>query len=312
MTSGSEPPPRDWMRGLKRVHILFARMVADIDRRLPRSQATVTERRILVALGMVQTATDVQLATALGLDRSQLSRVVASLVAEGSIEHRPNPKHVGQRLLSLTEGGQLRARALDAEWTAALQSQYDLLPAGDQRLVLAAMGAGYTDPSELGRYFEVQYTPMKPRDFGWVLNQAAGRAEGNEKYVAEFARDIAGFAVSEEYSCYGAIAKCANATVGSCIILPLRENELHARVTCLFVAPQFESRGIEDGLLRMCLSHAEEVGLLGVHATARADAMALDGLFRRWKFKRSRQTIESGRHGRIQKWRSYEIRPPFL
>lgn len=289
--------------------MLFARMVADVDCRFPRARPTPTERRILAALLGWDGITDARLASSLGVDRSHLSRVLKQLIADGVVTHRPSPNHRSQRLLSLSEAGLLQAQDLDAAWTAALQAQFDGLSPSDQRLVIAAMGAGsYSD--EIGNRFGIEYRQLAPEDLGWMLTQAP-RLDSDPEHLTWTAAVIANFLASKSYATFGAAARYGVETVGACMILPNPDNDLHARVSYLFVAERFRGRDIEKKLLGMCIDHAREKELLGLSAEARADEHDRDDLFRGLGFKRRREKIPRQREGMPVYYRRYELRQPF-
>jgi len=76
---------------------------------------SIAEWRVLAHLAMMGEQSASAVSAAALVDRSEVSRAVASLATAGLIERRPHPRNRRSRLLVLTEAGQARFRAVQAE-----------------------------------------------------------------------------------------------------------------------------------------------------------------------------------------------------
>ncbi|MDP9163843.1 MAG: MarR family transcriptional regulator, partial [Pseudomonadota bacterium] len=137
--------------GIKRSNRLYARILADIDRALPRGKISPTERRILLELLSRPASTDAEIASALGLDRAQLSRSIKKLLSDGWIGFKASGSHRAQRLLNLSDEGMSMAAAMDKDVDRAIESVYLKLSSEDQNILLRAVGSeAAADPHREG------------------------------------------------------------------------------------------------------------------------------------------------------------------
>jgi DNA-binding MarR family transcriptional regulator/N-acetylglutamate synthase-like GNAT family acetyltransferase len=295
--------PRNTLSGLKSVYRLYARFVSDADRRLARLRRSPTERRILIELGYNPHLTDVRLAKALGIDRSQLSRSVTRLIEAGLVIHESNPDHAAQRLLSLSTSGEECAAHLDAAWSQAIGEQIGDLPERELSHVMRAAGALIDDPTSGNTPYEIEIEPLCQNALVWMLGRASGLHE-----MGHLAAAVSRY-IRREQERIGFSARHFRQTVGTCMIV-VKEDDITGVVEGLTVDAAFRAAGADHRLMAACIDKAKEITLLRVVAHASADDRHQDRLFRQSGFKRIRGVFETNRTGIVEQFRKYELSLP--
>jgi DNA-binding MarR family transcriptional regulator len=100
---------------------------------------SITEAHAISELGRRGPITQNDLATALGLQKSTVSRLVDQLVARGSAIRRPNPSDQRSVLVSLTPVGADQARRLADARCALFTTLIERLEAPERRTVVEGL-----------------------------------------------------------------------------------------------------------------------------------------------------------------------------
>ena len=301
--------------GIKRSNRLYARILADIDRALPRGKISPTERRILLELLSRPASTDAEIACALGIDRAQLSRSIKKLLSDGLIGFKASGSHRAQRLLNLSDEGMSMAAAMDKDVDRAIESVYLKLSSEDQNILLRAVGSeAAADPHREGGG-EITFQAPNASDFHYLLGELPleGKQLGwGDNYVANIAGTIHEFIrLRFADTQMGWMAYQAYKPVGACLLVG-SEDGMEARIGVLYVARTVRLRGVGRKLLENATSLAEKRSLLRVSAVAAERQSGLDVLYRKLGYIRSRQSLTDYRFGAMDVWRSYERKFPLM
>lgn len=97
---------------------------------------TVTQCHVVLELGQHGELSLVELAEALGLDTSTLSRTVENMVQEGLVERRNNPRDRRFILLTLTSRGRSVKEEIDCTYNRFFSSVLEHIPKGKHAQVL--------------------------------------------------------------------------------------------------------------------------------------------------------------------------------
>lgn len=297
--------------GIKRSNRLYGRLLAELDRAIPRGTHSPTERRVLLELLTRPALADAEVGRGLGLERAQLSRTVNKLINDGLVSGTPSLRHRAQRILSLSDPGREAAAAMDEEVTRAIKSIFVRLSTEDQEILLRAVGSeAAADPHRDGGG-EIELREPVLSDFSYLLAELteAGRGLGwGERYVASNARMIHDF-ITRKFGNYqtGWMAYQSFKPVGACLLVA-SEDGLEASVGVLYVAPHVRLRGIGRRLLEAATTQAKRLTLHSVLAVAAERQKGLDVLYRKLGFTRSRQSEPDFRFGAKDVWRSYQLK----
>lgn len=102
---------------------------------------TVAQCHLLLEMEARGTSNLQELADALALDKSTLSRTVDSLVREGWAERRADPSNRRKVSLSLTASGQEKCNQINAKCDDEYRSLLARIPADKHALILEAVGS---------------------------------------------------------------------------------------------------------------------------------------------------------------------------
>lgn len=298
---------------VRRATRVFARLQAELDRRLAHCGHTPTERRILVELRDRPGSLDAEIASNLGIDRSQLSRSITKLIDGGLVTHRPASRHKSQRFLHLTEPGERDAARLAAEQQEVTLSVFYSLNADDQNLFMRSMGAGPGEDFDQEEGVAVELRSPKPSDYAWLLDAliAEGRALGwGNSYIAKCARTISEF-VEQPFGTEhaGWIAHRFQSPVGASLMI-LNDETSCAELVALWVMPRARSLGIGSSLLEASIREARELTMIAVTAAATERQDSLDRLLRKHRFNRGKASEPEYGFGRPEVWRGYRLNLP--
>lgn len=229
---------------LTTAYALYARVLADVDRVVPRSLGTPTQQRVLRALLASPGLVDAEIVRALGLQSSHLSRVMTQLTQAGFIASQPTPHHVSQKLRFLTPEGAARARQIDEAYHAAALRQFDLLSAAERDFLFDAAVVPRShgdDASE--RSPEVHRVTVA--EFQWIFEHALATGNITRKGAAMTARNLMLHTAQPEEWGMGWTAKRLGHTVGACLAT-FNADLLTAEIWFCYVDPA--SRGLGLGL----------------------------------------------------------------
>lgn len=243
----------------------YTRLIGLLDEHLPDTGLTLTEGRVMyeLATGGRQTAAD--LSRTLGVDKSQLSRVIRTLRARRLLTSEADSSHAKRQLLSLTPTGRKAFARLDRGTRSRMASLLKPLAGAERerlvsslRNVQAVFGTREETPAA------VTLRSPVPGDLGWVIHRQAvlyAREYGWDwTYEALIARILgeyaAGFDASRED---GWIAERDGQIVGS-IFLMKGDVPSVAKLRLLYVEPDARGLGLGRRLVETCIVRARQLG----------------------------------------------------
>jgi DNA-binding MarR family transcriptional regulator/N-acetylglutamate synthase-like GNAT family acetyltransferase len=246
---------------VRRFNRLYTRELGLLGARHLDSPFGLTEIRILFELAHREGPTAAELATDLGLDRGQLSRLLAKFEREGLVRRMRHPDDGRRAPLALTAKGRRVFADLDTRAEANVGSVLGHLPPSTRNaLIQAATALGDPGPAPAE---EVILRDPRPGDFGWVIHRhgvlyAAERGwpEAFEGFVAEV---IGRFAQKHDPAKERFwIAERAGAIVGTVFVVENAPGV--AQLRCLLVEPGARGLGLGQRLVRACVEFAREAG----------------------------------------------------
>ncbi len=277
----------DPIAALKGTNRLYARVLANIDRAMPRHLGNPTERRVLLELLRHPRMVDSELATELGLDRSHLSRIIKGLSDEGFVSSEPTPYHQSQRLRFLTADGVGRAKALNEHMDQAVEQQFATLTPPDREMILRATGAASRDAFDEAEGVAVTARPIAARDFGWVLHQLGGVSRKYDAWMslARASADIHAFLSQPgDPSELGWIAQRLGKRVAVCLMTG-NETMMRAHISICFVTAEARGLGIDALLIQKAIERARTQTMLNLTANVLERNDELSGVLKSLGFK---------------------------
>ena len=306
------------MDGLKLSLRLHARILAGVERRLSQAAVNPTQRRILLELLLNPKRVDAQIALALGLERSQLSRSINPMIETGLIAFEPSANHARQRQQFLTDAGTALAVQLNAQLEQAIDAEFAALDVDDQQLLL--MAAVSTVRDAVGKRFgEVRHDDFdttvrlrepKTSDWSWMFKQVEElkqRYGWLDDYDAYITRELRGFLTTghSEWPS-GGVAERHYRPIGMCLPV-IHPNGLECHIGWFYVEPSARKRGVGTRLFEACRTWASNVTLSRMYAEATERQRDLDRFYRKHGFVRKRQATNELRFGIEEQFRKYRI-----
>jgi DNA-binding MarR family transcriptional regulator/N-acetylglutamate synthase-like GNAT family acetyltransferase len=251
----------DAVRGFNR---FYTQRIGVLDERLLASPFPLPQARVLFELAQRDGVTAGELARALDVDTSYLSRMLRDLARKGLVRTARDPNDARRQPLALTPSGRKAFATLDArsrEQVAAMLAP--LGREGEARLV-GAMGAIERllgAPSAPAEAFVLR--PHEPGDLGWVVSrhgalyaQEYGWDMTFEALVAEIAAKFLRTYDARTERCW--IAERDGERVGS--VLVVRQSARVAKLRLLLIEPSARGHGLGRRLVAECIRFARAVG----------------------------------------------------
>jgi DNA-binding MarR family transcriptional regulator len=129
------------VEAVRQFNRFYTKYSGALDARLPRSEFSLTEVRVLYELARGNAQTAAALARELALDTGYLSRILTGFETRGLISRKPSPTDARQSLLALTDAGRAQFAPFDAAMTSAVRGLLDGLTPAEQDQMIAAMQA---------------------------------------------------------------------------------------------------------------------------------------------------------------------------
>jgi DNA-binding MarR family transcriptional regulator/GNAT superfamily N-acetyltransferase len=265
------------------------------------SGRTLAEVRLIHEIGSQGPVTARALATALGLDQAQLSRMVARLVREGIVTRQTDVADARQAFLGLTPAGQTLLHGFSAQSRAALAA---LVPPARQPLLAQTLDQAW---ALLSPPAPPVIRLLQPGDAGWIIGTHGALYARDEGYDHTFealvARIMADFLDRNDRAHEAAwIAESAGRRLGT--ISCMREDAETARLRLFILLPEARGLGLGQRLHDTCLAFARAAGyrrmVLWTHESHRAAC----ALYARngWRLAASRAALAYGQDVVDQDW----------
>ena len=252
---------------LTTAYAVFARVLADVDRVLPRNPGTLTQQRVLRALLGCPGMVDAELARALGLQSSHLSRVMTQLTQADLVSGQPTPHHVSQRLRYLTALGAERAGVVAQAYEDAAVRQFDLLSADDRAFLINCVAAISERSDDEAPAAATEVRAVRVSDFPWIFEQALSLERHDRRGVAIVARNLMRHASQSEDWDLGWIGRRLDRTVGACLAA-FTNDQLSTEISFWYVDPECRGLGLGSQLLSKCIENARRLTAINVTAVA--------------------------------------------
>jgi len=127
------------VEAVRQFNRFYTKYAGSLDARLPRSEFSLTEIRVLYEIARGHEQTAAALARELSLDTGYLSRILTGFENRQLISRKPSTTDARQSLLALTEAGRARLAPLDAAMNAGISASLDALMAAEQDQLITAM-----------------------------------------------------------------------------------------------------------------------------------------------------------------------------
>ncbi len=260
-TSTSDPT----VASVRAFNRYYTRAFGFLSSGLDGSPFPLTEARILYEMAHGTDLTAAEIERRLGVDKGQLSRIVAKFRRAGLLRSEPSPAHARHRFLRLTSAGRRAFAALNRATDHAISARLAPLTAGDRTALAEAMARITTclaEPSAAPA--AVCLRDPVPGDLGHVVHRQA-RLYAEEygwdwTYEALIARILAdfidGFDPAHEQAW---IAERDGAIMGSIFLVKGTEPGV-GKLRLLYVERAARGAGIGGSLVRACIARAREVG----------------------------------------------------
>ncbi|HTH59553.1 MAG TPA: bifunctional helix-turn-helix transcriptional regulator/GNAT family N-acetyltransferase [Paraburkholderia sp.] len=305
-----EPTDSDETRRVEAVrqfNRFYTRYSEALDARLPRSEFSLTEIRVLYELARSQTQNAAALARELSLDTGYLSRILTGFEKNGLIARTPSTTDARQSLLALTEAGRARFAPFDSAMIGAIRALLDALTPAEQEQMIAAMRV---IERLLGKRHPKGAAALRaPRagEYGWLVHRQAQwfahEMGWDRHFEASLAQSVAALAdTADPARETGWIAEQDGTAVGSAFVTAVGESI--ARVRLLFVEPHARRLGIGSQLLDECVRFARQAGYKAVELTLAAtltDAKRIAGQHG-FRYRQAENARHFGRDLIVEHW----------
>lgn len=256
--------PAEHVAALRRFNRFHARQISVLDRRIPESEFSLSEVRVLYELAHLEQCSASDLAGALGLDAGYLSRMLRAFEKRGLLTRRASDSDARRTLLSLSPAGarafaslDRRAEAQMAGLLAGLSTAARTELVGAMRAIEHALGAPQPPPTPY------LIRPPHAGDLGWVVHrhgvlyaQEYGWGQRFEALVARIVADFVNDFDARRERCW--IAERNGENVGS--IFVVAKSKKVAQLRLLLVEPSARGLGIGRRLVSECVRFARQAG----------------------------------------------------
>lgn len=231
------------------------------------SAFSLTEVRVLYELAHREAPSAGDIADALGLDKTYLSRTLRAFKARGLVHAKPAPDDARRKILALTAKGRRAFAPLDDGAREEVVQMLKPLGASDRARLLDAMRtirATLGDPQvQPDRTQPFVIRNHRPGDMGWVVHRHgvlyAEEYGWDERFEALVAGVVSQFIKNfdpERERCW--IAERDGEIVGS--IFCVSKNKTTAQLRLLLVEPSARGLGIGSRLVDEVIRFARQIG----------------------------------------------------
>lgn len=255
----SAPTPTA-IQAVRRFNRLYTRELGLLGARHLDSPYGLTEIRVIYELAHRDAPTASDIATDLGLDRGQLSRLLAKLTKEGLVTKRANTDDKRRSHLELTEKGKKAFAEFNARADKNVEEVLAALPTRTRQALVQAATALSGAPEPLP---EVILRDPRPGDYGWIIHRHGvlyGLEQGWDERFEGFVAEVIGkYAIKhdptkEKYW----VAERGGGVVGSVYVV--EHSPGVAQLRCLLVEPSARGLGLGRRLVHECVEFARAVG----------------------------------------------------
>lgn len=243
----------------------YTRIIGLLDEGMHKTMHSLSEARVIYELSKDGVTTGAQVAATLGMDRGQMSRLMARLIDQNLIATLPRTGDGRATPVGLTPEGRAVAARLNAmSDAAAAETLLDPLDDFQRRDLVGAM---QRISSILGEPEAATLVLRSPRvgEIGWLIHRQALLYHLEQGWNGEFETLITRI-YAEYEAASGApkhlwVAELEGEVAGSVFVLPSTEGEEGAaQLRMLYVEPMFRGRGIGARLVAEAVAFAKLSG----------------------------------------------------
>jgi DNA-binding MarR family transcriptional regulator/GNAT superfamily N-acetyltransferase len=244
----------------------YTRIIGLLDEGMHKTMHSLSEARVIYELSKDGVTTAAQIAVTLGMDRGQLSRLMAKLVDQGLIANLPRSGDARSTPVGLTPEGRAVAARLNAmSDAAAAETLLDPLEPFERRDLVSAMRR---ITALLGEPEAGTLVLRAPRigEIGWLIHRQGLLYHLEQGWNGEFETLIT--RIYSEYEAASGtppkqiwVAELEGEVAGSVFVLPAEDGEEGtAQLRMLYVEPMFRGRGVGGRLVAEAVSFARISG----------------------------------------------------
>ena len=239
----------------------YTRVIGLLNEGMHQTMHSLSEARVIYELDRAGTTTAAMVAEALGMDRGQMSRLLAKLSDDGLIALLPRTGDRRSVPLALTrEGREIAARFNAMSDAAAAETLLDPLDEFERRDLVTSMrriSALIAEPEDA----TLVLRPPRIGEIGWLIHRQAVLYHMEQGWNGEFET-----LMTRIYAEYEAAAPAKNLWVaefdgevaGSVFVFPATDGEAGtAQLRMLYVEPMFRGRGVGGRLVREAVAFAK-------------------------------------------------------
>lgn len=244
----------------------YTRIIGLLDEGMHKTMHSLSEARVIYELGKDGVTTGAQVAATLGMDRGQMSRLMARLIDQGLIANLPRHGDGRANPVALTPEGRTVAARLNAmSDAAAAETLLDPLDDFQRRDLVGSMRR---ISAILGEPDQATLILRSPRigEIGWLIHRQALLYHLEQGWNGAFETLIVN--IYAEYEAASGtppkhlwVAELEGEVAGSVFVLPSTEGEEGAaQLRMLYVEPMFRGRGIGARLVAEAVAFAKLSG----------------------------------------------------
>jgi DNA-binding MarR family transcriptional regulator/GNAT superfamily N-acetyltransferase len=244
----------------------YTRIIGLLDEGMHKTMHSLSEARVIYELSKDGVTTAAQIAATLGMDRGQLSRLMAKLVDQGLIANLPRSGDARSTPVGLTPEGRAVAARLNAmSDAAAAETLLDPLDPFERRDLVGSMRR---ITALLGEPEAGTLVLRAPRigEIGWLIHRQGLLYHLEQGWNGEFETLIT--RIYAEYEAASGtppkhiwVAELEGEVAGSVFVLPAEDGEEGtAQLRMLYVEPMFRGRGVGGRLVAEAVSFARISG----------------------------------------------------
>ncbi len=251
---------------LRSFNRLYTQRLGLLNQRLDGSPFPLSEARVLYELAHNPSINAAGISRRLGMDRAQLSRILAGFLKRRLLAKKTSPEHAKHQQLSLTPSGARAFAALNQATDSAISGLLgEIAPPARRQLLDAA--AKFTDAlSGMHREAadEVLLRAPVPGDIGWVIHRQASLYREEYGWDWTYEALIAGILADFIEHFDGTREQAWLATIGGDIVgsifLKSSDKPGVAKLRLLYVEPAARGRGVGRSLVSACIASARAFG----------------------------------------------------
>jgi DNA-binding MarR family transcriptional regulator/GNAT superfamily N-acetyltransferase len=257
-----QPTPAS-IAAVRRFNRLYTRELGILSGRHLGSPYGLTEVRILWELAHRDDLTASELADELGLDRGQLSRLLAKFERSGLVKRTRHAEDARRASLELTAKGRKVFAGLDTKAEEHVGAILEALPAPSREALVRAAETLTTPSAATPEHPTVNLRAPRPGDYGWVIERHGvlysterGWNDSFEGFVAEVVGKFARGHDPRKEKYW--IAERNGERLGSVFVTESEPGV--AQLRCLLVEPSARGLGLGTRLVRVCIAFARAAG----------------------------------------------------